>query len=384
MQGRETTREVVAAIKVLIASKVDVICLVRGGGSPLDLAWFDSEAICRAIADSSVPVWVGIGHEIDATVADFVAHTSHKTPTAVAEALVERIRALDDDLILSRDRLVGVFGRRVDLAQRSIVQNRNGLRQGVRKHLEIYRTRFLGKMVKLESALDAMVSGHTIRLSERVIQLQERFRTKISIEDQNVENSSVRFGASVWRHIQRGEEVNFQNLNRLLDGTRNYLSWKIERFQRWAITLKSSIDTAFSHRLSLLCTSAILLGERMRGHRDDGERNLTRRTNELLAVLDRIIDARQNTLTLKTSRFGLAHYDRFLDQTLRNLEEKSKRLSALSPEQLLTRGYSITRNEEGRIIRSADQVKEGQAIHTQLAVGSLTSVVTQKEGSEDE
>jgi exodeoxyribonuclease VII large subunit len=105
MQGPGTAGEVVTAIRTLIRSQVDVICLVRGGGSPVDLAWFDHEAIGRTIGNSPVPVWVGIGHEIDVTVPDLVAHTRFNTPTAVAEALVERIRTLDNDLHLSRDRL---------------------------------------------------------------------------------------------------------------------------------------------------------------------------------------------------------------------------------------------------------------------------------------
>ena len=147
MQGRASAVEVVNAIRTLANSRVEVICLVRGGGSPLDLAWFDNEAIGRAIANCPAPVWVGIGHEIDLTVPDFVAHTRHKTPTAAAEALVERIRALDNDLVLSRDRLVEIFGRRMDLAERSIVRNRNGLQQGSRKHYEIYSKRFLGQVL---------------------------------------------------------------------------------------------------------------------------------------------------------------------------------------------------------------------------------------------
>ncbi len=84
---------------------IDVICLVRGGGSPLDLASFDRDEIGHAIAQCRKPVWMGIGHEIDVTVPDFVAHTSHKTPTAVAAALVERLQDLDVCLKSTKDRL---------------------------------------------------------------------------------------------------------------------------------------------------------------------------------------------------------------------------------------------------------------------------------------
>ena len=113
-------------------------------------------------------------------------------------------------------------------------------------------------------------------------------------------------------------------------------------------------------------------------------RELTDRKNELVAVFGRVVQTRRNTLALKTSRFGLALFDRIFDQTLQNLEEKSKRLNALSPEQLLARGYSITRDEAGRIVRSADDVQLGENIHTELANGSLVSVLTKKEGIGDE
>lgn len=86
-------------------------------------------------------------------------------------------------------------------------------------------------------------------------------------------------------------------------------------------------------------------------------------------------------MDLKTSRFNLAQYERILDQMLRNMGEKKKRLDALSPEQLLARGYSLTRDEQGRILRSADDVQAGQTIFTQLAKGELASVVTMKEGN---
>jgi exodeoxyribonuclease VII large subunit len=236
----------------------------------------------------------------------------------------------------------------------------------------------------LESTVNAVVSGHAMRLSEHVIQLQERARARMNFENQHVENARSRFEDSIWRHLQLAEEVNSQNLDGLLEGTRKYLDWKSERFQRWAITLHNAIDKAISHRLGLLATSAVLLEERIRGNQEDEERDLAQRESELRAVFGRFIHARQVILDLKTSRFGLSQYDRILDQTLRNLDEKGKRLSALSPEQLLTRGYSITRDEKGHIIRNAEQVQEGQTIHTQLAHGSLTSILTQKEGSDDE
>ena len=92
VQGHGADELIARAIDQLIDEDVDVVVLVRGGGSRLDLSTFDSETLGRAIAASPVPVLTGVGHEIDTSVADVAAHTSYKTPTACAAALVGRVR----------------------------------------------------------------------------------------------------------------------------------------------------------------------------------------------------------------------------------------------------------------------------------------------------
>jgi len=73
------------------AGEFDVVLICRGGGSRTDLAWFDSEALGRAVATFPLPVVVGIGHEEDRSVLDEVGWRA-KTPTAAAQLLVHRVR----------------------------------------------------------------------------------------------------------------------------------------------------------------------------------------------------------------------------------------------------------------------------------------------------
>jgi exodeoxyribonuclease VII large subunit len=68
----------------------DVIVLIRGGGSPLDLDCFNDINLALTIADSSVPVLTGVGHETDFSIADFVSHRSFKTPTGVGDFIVDK------------------------------------------------------------------------------------------------------------------------------------------------------------------------------------------------------------------------------------------------------------------------------------------------------
>lgn len=99
VQGDTAVREITGALRSLTASSdLDAVVLIRGGGSRGELATFDDEAIALTIARSPLPVLTGIGHEIDRSVADEVAHLALKTPTACAAALVERVQAFQQSV----------------------------------------------------------------------------------------------------------------------------------------------------------------------------------------------------------------------------------------------------------------------------------------------
>ncbi|MDA3038653.1 MAG: hypothetical protein O3C27_03825, partial [Actinomycetota bacterium] len=100
VQGTEAIDDLVRAFDAIHAARreFDVVALVRGGGAPSDLAVFDHGRVARALAGCQLPVVVGVGHEIDTSVADLVAARSTKTPTACAGLLVEAVRAFDHQL----------------------------------------------------------------------------------------------------------------------------------------------------------------------------------------------------------------------------------------------------------------------------------------------
>ncbi len=93
VQGTGSPRRIAYALRRLATLAVDVVVVVRGGGARSDLAPFDTEIVARAITEMPMPVFTGIGHEIDRSVADEVAHTCCKTPTAAASLLVEHVDA---------------------------------------------------------------------------------------------------------------------------------------------------------------------------------------------------------------------------------------------------------------------------------------------------
>jgi exodeoxyribonuclease VII large subunit len=109
VQGASAPSEVATAIASLSAlgtTALDLICIVRGGGSKADLAGFDHELIARAIATCPLPIWTGIGHTGDESVADLVANRSLITPTECGRELALLVTNFYQDAVVAPARTV--------------------------------------------------------------------------------------------------------------------------------------------------------------------------------------------------------------------------------------------------------------------------------------
>lgn len=100
MQGSEAKDSIIGAMHEVNSrfEEFDVVAIVRGGGAQVDLDCFDCYELAAHVAQFPLPVISGIGHERDETIVDLVAHTRMKTPTAVAEFLVNRVNQFDETL----------------------------------------------------------------------------------------------------------------------------------------------------------------------------------------------------------------------------------------------------------------------------------------------
>ncbi len=112
MQGMNTDAEIVNALTTIKngQQKYDVVVIIRGGGSKLDLAAFDSFNIGYAIATLPLPVFTGIGHEIDTSIADMMANKMMKTPTAVADFIIENNLQFEGKMIELQEQLTAMSG----------------------------------------------------------------------------------------------------------------------------------------------------------------------------------------------------------------------------------------------------------------------------------
>ncbi len=124
VQGPMVERAVCRTLEILALNqaelRLDAVCIVRGGGSATDLGWWNSYAICSAIARMPVPVITGIGHERDRVAADEVAHATAPTPTAAAEFLCSLVRSADSELGVTAERFAMVVSRRLTGAAHAV------------------------------------------------------------------------------------------------------------------------------------------------------------------------------------------------------------------------------------------------------------------------
>jgi exodeoxyribonuclease VII large subunit len=117
VQGREAPPAIAAMLRKASASgRYDVLLVTRGGGSLEDLWAFNDEAVARAIHASAVPVVSAVGHEVDFTIADFVADLRAATPSAAAELLVPDGADLERRLERLRQRMATLTTRRLQAA----------------------------------------------------------------------------------------------------------------------------------------------------------------------------------------------------------------------------------------------------------------------------
>jgi len=159
VQGAGAERTIAAALRTAQRMNVDVIALVRGGGSRLDLAVFDHEQVARTIATSTIPVFTGIGHEIDTSVADVVAHTANKTPTACAEALI-------DIALVIVNRSEAAWADIAEIVSTTLASERERLARsarhaaiGARTRLTVERHRMSATTARLGRALETTVKS---------------------------------------------------------------------------------------------------------------------------------------------------------------------------------------------------------------------------------
>jgi len=271
VQGTGAAAEIASAINELsnpspIWPPIDLIVIARGGGSIEDLWEFNEEIVARAIAAALVPIVSAVGHEIDFTIADFVADLRAATPSAAAELIVPAAAELDR------------------------------------------------------------------RVNELTVCLQRCWRNFLAREQTRLRLFSERtVGRELLTRIQEGKQA---------------LDWRREGLQR------NATGSLVNWRSRLAADVAAL-------RRHDPSREIVLRRDRVTELVRRVSVCAPSAIQDLRRRF----------------ERLEKILTVLGPNATLQRGYSITMDASGNVIRSAANVSRGMCVRTRVSDGEFESNV---------
>ena len=219
VQGVDAPPFITAAIRAVGRAGVDVIAVVRGGGARTDLVAFDSEAVARAIAEAPVPVVTGVGHEIDRTIADEVAHEAQKTPTAAAVFIVTAAR-------LHLEAAEQAWGGVAEWAQR-LLGNADGRLTAVSQttaraaegHLHRAGSRLEGRASRIRDLAERRTRGETRRVDGCAGTMRHRASAAITDGRRTLEQMKSAVAAQAHRAPRAAakELANLEGRARLLD-----------------------------------------------------------------------------------------------------------------------------------------------------------------------
>ena len=194
VQGADAPASLLQALQALSAKpEIDVILLVRGGGSLEDLWAFNDEQLARAIVACPVPIISGVGHETDFTIADFCADLRAPTPTAAAELcaisqadLVQQVTGLQELMQNLAHRQIDKCSQGLDLTQSRIGRPSQAVSQ------QVLRLTRLGQLMHQRMATHTQACQHN--LVNKKTQLERALGQTIQNNHQRIQRAQLRLG----------------------------------------------------------------------------------------------------------------------------------------------------------------------------------------------
>ncbi len=175
VQGENAQYEIAKAIQIAnkkFKNKIDVLIVGRGGGSIEDLWSFNEEIVARAIFNSEIPIVSAVGHEIDYTIADYVADLRAPTPSAAAEIVVK-----DREEI--KIKLKNIYNRLTTFVENYI--------QNIRKTISHYGTQYLYKKLKDDIEQKSLfLDNLSIRLENKIQENITKIRHLLSLQTEKL------------------------------------------------------------------------------------------------------------------------------------------------------------------------------------------------------
>lgn len=217
VQGARASASIAKGLSLVARSGCDVTVLVRGGGAKADLAAFDHELVARAVCSHPVPVWTGIGHTGDQSVADVVANRAFVTPTECGQELVRLVAGFADS-VESRSRDLAQRGRAlVENAETGQHHARRRLAGAARAQLHRHAGRAEGGALRVGLQARRHLEAAVVSIQRRSAQLGPLTLGALGREEQRLASLVRLLGAfDVDRQLERGYSLTLDPAGRVV------------------------------------------------------------------------------------------------------------------------------------------------------------------------
>jgi len=218
VQGAEAPRSLARAIRVSARAGPDLVVVVRGGGSKADLVAFDTGAVARAIARSPVPVWTGIGHTGDESVADIVANRAFVTPTECGHELAVRLEGWWQRAVAEPSAAIRRHAHRaLEAADRHLGSCQGRLSGSARQQVRWHRTRLEHRIESLVRAGPGSLDRQSASVTGRAGRLVPAARRAVADAEGRLAGMRRLLGAfDVDRQLERGYTLTMDADGRVL------------------------------------------------------------------------------------------------------------------------------------------------------------------------
>jgi exodeoxyribonuclease VII large subunit len=377
VQGNKAEQSILQALETLELLDLELVLILRGGGSKTELFSLDNEQIARKIAAYKYPVWTGIGHEIDTSILDHVANRYFKTPTAVAEELVARFVEMKRHLEEAEHRFKSSWTYRLDNEKKYLESSSTGLSRGARKLIDnksvnlreranLLSSKVFDRLTREKSKLAVWTKTLTTAPLSMLRNNQDRLKSwtekymascsrRVTDINRYLRDAAIRL-KSTWSYRILIEQKYTMNATKgIQQGTRKLVDTTSANLKGMAGLLSSKVfERLSSERVKLsVCESSIRSGA----------------LNE--------IKTQKRDLSGKIDRFKITRVLQVIEQEQEHLQNKMAAIRAADPVTSLKRGFSLVYRADNQLIKSIKEVTAGELLKTKVRDGLITSTVKQ-------